>query len=477
MHLPPLRKWFLIACLLFGINSCAQSIVTAADDSLSLAFPGAEGFGRFTSGGRGGKVLIVDKLSDHPEHPEPGSLRWAVNQKGARIIVFSVSGTIELEAPLTIRNNDLTIAGQSAPGDGICIKNYVTSVQASNVIIRYIRFRCGVDKLANAAQDALNGTRQENVIIDHCSMSWSVDEASSFYDNKAFTMQWCIISESLFNSGHEKGEHGYGGIWGGMGASFHHNLIAHHTSRNPRFNGARFTSTADDELVDFRNNVIFNWGYNSIYGGEGGRQNIVNNYFKPGPATPTGELRYRILDLTQKFYDPKINKDTIYAGQFFVDGNIVEGYNAATKRNWEYGVQKANDQQKKRSKALVPFSSVPVQTSSADQAYEDVLTKAGARLPKLDAVDQRIIHEVRTGICAFGGKFGAKTGIIDKPTDVGGWPSLQTQNVMTDTDKDGLPDAWEKAHKLNPADATDASLNTLHKQYTNIEIYLNELTL
>lgn len=474
MHLPNYKIWFLVALSCLSTLARAQEIISPVEQE-KIAFPGAEGFGRFASGGRGGKVLIVDNLSDDPAKPQVGSIRWAINQIYPRIIVFAISGTIELQAPLTIKHDNLTIAGQTAPGDGICIKNFVTSVNASNVIIRYLRFRCGTEKMANSAQDALNGNRQENVIIDHCSISWSVDEAASFYDNKNFTMQWCIISESLFASGHEKGDHGYGGIWGGIGASFHHNLIAHHTSRNPRFNGARFSTTSANEFVDFRNNVIYNWGYNSIYGGEGGNQNIINNYFKPGPATRNEELRYRILDLTQVFFDPKINKDTIYAGKYFVDGNVVHGFPSVYKNNWKIGVQRANEFQKKHSKAALPFPSAPVHTTSAEIAFTDVLNGAGVVFPKRDIIDQRIVHEVHSGTASFGGKYGAGTGIIDDPKDVGGWPLLKTYNLKNDMDRDGMSDEWERSKGLNPNDPGDASHYTLHKQYTNIEVYINQL--
>jgi hypothetical protein len=400
-------------------------------------------------------------------------LRWALKQKGPRIIVFNVSGTIPLEGPLRITENDLTIAGQTAPGDGICLKNYATSLAADNLIIRYLRFRCGNEKLASAEQDALNGTRHKNIIIDHCSMSWSIDETASFYDNTNFTLQWSIISESLYNAGHAKGAHGFGGIWGGIGASFHHNLIASHTSRNPRFNGSRFTSDSATEIVDFRNNVVFNWGFNSVYGGEEGKQNMVNNYFKPGPATKKGELQYRILELTQLFFIQSINPDTLYAGRFYIDGNMVEGNEKATNDNWGLGVQKATPEQKQKSKSSRPFPFGEVKTESAASAYEHVLQNAGANLPRRDAVDQRIVQEVKTGICTYGGQYGAATGIIDAQPN--GWPELKTYNISQDKDQDGMPDDWEKRNGLNPADPADAATSTLHRQYSNIEVYINSL--
>jgi hypothetical protein len=355
------------------------------------------------------------------------------------------------------------------------LKNFATEIRAGNVIIRYLRFRCGNEKLASAEQDALNCMRQSNIIIDHCSMSWSIDEAASFYDNKNFTLQWSIISESLYSAGHEKGEHGFGGIWGGMGASFHHNLLSSHTSRNPRFNGSRFSRDSANEIVDFRNNVVFNWGFNSGYGGEEGKQNIVNNYYKAGPATRSGELKYRIFDLTQVFFIKEINPDTMYAGRFFIEGNMVEGYENATKDNWGVGVQKATEEQKRRSRALQPFEFGTIKTESAKEAYENVLKDAGARLPRRDPVDERILNEVKSGICQYGGKFGAASGIIDSQSAVGGWPELKTYNVPADTDRDGIPDAWEKQKGLDPADPADASTTKLHTYYSNIELYINSI--
>lgn len=473
------RKWIMwIALTLvtsFSIHGINPSGLDSPDFKKITSFPGAEGFGCYTTGGRGGKVFIVDNLTDSENNPATGSFRWAVNQKGPRTIVFAVSGNIPLEAPLSVKNGDLTIAGQTAPGDGICIKNFCVTLKANNIIVRFLRFRCGNEKLTSDAQDALNGTKLENIIIDHCSMSWSIDETSSFYDNKNFTMQWCIISESLYKAGHHKGNHGFGGIWGGMGASFHHNLLASHTSRTPRFNGSRFTSDSISEMVDFRNNVIFNWGFQSAYGGEEGKQNMVNNYYKPGPATNSGQVLYRILDLTQMFYIESINPDTLYAGKFYIDGNVVEGFDNATNDNWGVGVQKATSLEKLSSKVTKPFPFAPVTTHSANDAYQLVLKKAGVNFPARDRVDSRIVSEVQSGKCSFGGSFGENSGIIDSQETVGGWPELESGSIPLDSDKDGMPDHWEVKHNLNPNDPADGIIISSKSGYTNLEQYINSL--
>ena len=415
-----------------------------------LAFPGADGFGKYASGGRGGVVYIVTNLNDDG----PGSLRDGIQKHEPRIITFAVAGTIALASPLTIHHGNLTIAGQSAPGDGICLKNFSIAVEADNVIIRFLRFRLGDE--SKQESDAASGTKgKSNIIIDHCSMSWSTDECASFYRNKNFTLQWCIISESLANSIHTKGEHGYGGIWGGQGATFHHNLLAHHTSRLPRFSGSSTTPNGPDELVDFRNNVVYNWQSNSTYGGEGGRYNMVNNYYKPGPSTKP--KNHWMLNAWAPY------------GKFYLSGNCLVGNAAATKANWSVGGVKADYPDSAR--AIEPFLVEPITMHSAERAFDLVLQHAGASY-KRDAIDQRIAHEVKTGTATYGKKH---DGIIDSQVDVGGWPILKYVHPEEDTDHDGIPDYWEEKHHLNFQDYTDATIKSSGGYYNNIEIYLNEL--
>ncbi|MBG7610730.1 right-handed parallel beta-helix repeat-containing protein, partial [Polaribacter sp. BAL334] len=268
----------------------------SAISAQEIAFPTAEGFGKHATGGRGGLTYVVTNLNDDGE----GSLRQGIIKSEPRIIVFAISGTIELKSKLDVNKGkgSLTILGQTAPGEGITIKGFPFTIKADNVIIRYLRFRMGDEN--NVQGDAIGAKNTSNVIIDHCSISWGTDENASFYDNQNFTLQYCIISEALNRSVHEKGAHGYGGIWGGVKASFHHNLIANNNSRNPRFSGSKTTQNSENEFVDFRNNVIFNWGENSIYGGENGSYNIVNNYFKAGPATTSSKIN-RIVSPSEPY--------------------------------------------------------------------------------------------------------------------------------------------------------------------------------
>ncbi|MFV0268011.1 MAG: polysaccharide lyase family 1 protein [Draconibacterium sp.] len=433
------------------------------------AFPGAEGGGKFTTGGRGGKVLFVDNLNDKGN----GSFRKAIEAEGPRIIIFRVSGTIELQKTIHIKNGDLTIAGQTAPGDGICLKNYGIRVDADNVIIRYIRVRPG-DEMKEE-NDAITGLRHKNIIIDHCSFSWAMDEVASFYDNENFTLQWCIISESLYHSYHHKGDHGYGGIWGGLNATFHHNLLSDHTSRNPRFCGSRYTRDPEKEKTDFRNNVIYNWGYNTAYGGEEGYYNMEANYYKPGPASSKDD-RNRILNLTQVYFDKNVRPDTMHAGWFYITNNVMEGYPEASADNWKYGVQgKGVDEAvKQRSMLSEPLKLAPVMTYDAETAYRQVLASAGASL-KRDTVDKRVVKEVKSGKEQYGTSYkGGGNGVIDSQNEVGGWPELKSKPAPQDSDNDGMPDKWEKKHGLN-TEVADNNLFTLDQNYTNLEMYINSL--
>jgi hypothetical protein len=324
--------------------------------------------------------------------------------------------------------------------------------------------------------DAISGINHRNIIIDHCSFSWSNDETASFYNNLNFTMQWCIISESLNASSHHKGTHGFGGIWGGNNATFHHNLLSDHSSRNPRFCGSRYTNKPWEENVDFRNNVIYNWGYNSAYGGEEGNYNMVNNYYKPGPATDDRCVQ-RILDLTQSFFDPRYNTDTLRAGEFYIKGNVVDGFPEASKNNWKYGVQDENVTEviKARSKLRRPVPHTKIKNQSASEAYKDVLNDAGAGLHR-DAVDKRITQEARTGIELYGETFhGGKKGIIDSPEEVGGWPILKSDIPPTDADNDGMADNWEMSVGLDPTNPNDGKSCSISKNQTNLEVYLHYL--
>lgn len=297
------------------------------------AFPGAEGFGRIATGGRGGLVYHVTTLDDNSS---AGSFRYAVNQPGVRTIVFDVSGTIHLTAQLRLGKGNVTIAGQTAPGDGICLADYPFVISADNVIIRYMHFRMG-DVYAQEA-DGLGGMDHKNIIVDHCSISWSTDECCSVYGNENMTIQWCMIYQSLRQSVNKKGTHGYGGNWGGKYASYHHNLLAHHDSRTPRL-GPR-PGTQEHEWMDFRNNVIYNWAGNGCYGGEGMKVNIVNNYYKPGPATNTkgGAVKYRIakIGIRTTAYctaSPSFAPMLHVWGKFYVDGNYIVGNSEVTNDN------------------------------------------------------------------------------------------------------------------------------------------------
>jgi hypothetical protein len=441
-------------------------------DPRPIAFPGAEGFGKYTTGGRGGKVYVVTNLNDKGA----GSFREAAEAKENRIIVFALSGTIHLDTKLSIKGN-VTIAGHSAPGDGICIADNSVGFGGDNIIVRYMRFRMG-DKYqkggmvdGNGGDDAFGGTRRKNIIIDHCSMSWSTDEVFSFYAGDSTTIQWNIITEPLNYSYHfETGDkdyehHGFGGIWGGAHTSAHHNLFAHCNNRNPRFDGIRNAKT---ELVDYCNNVIYNWGGNNIYAGEGGDYNLVNNYFKYGPET-NERTKYRIVNPGNKL--PQIS-----FGKFYVDGNYVDGSPEVTANNY-LGVHMGNDgteQDKKQSVIDKPHASVTIKMESAKKAFESVMSWVGASYRR-DTMDARIINDVKNRTGRFIDVQGGYPHGTDYALTLNAWPALKSIPASADADNDGMPDEWEIANGLNPKDQSDASQYKAAGLYTNIEVYINTI--
>lgn len=479
----------MIMCALFAQTATAED---------APAFPGAEGFGRYVTGGRGGKVYHVTTLEDNNS---VGSFRYAINQTGKRIIVFDVSGTIELKSTLQLKKPNVTIAGQTAPGDGICIAGYPFQISTNNVIIRYMRFRVGSSNVTVSGADGWDGLGsldQKNIIVDHCSVSWSIDECCSFSGCSDITLQWTLVSQSLVNAGHNKGAHGYGGNWGGSGASYHHNLLAHHGSRTPRL-GPRPT-TQTDERMDMRNNVIYNFGGNGCYGGEGMNVNIVNNYYKPGPGSPTGDKGKRIAGIGIRTLDYCTNDDgtpnAYYPmlriwGKYFVEGNVNSQYGDVTEDNWTYGMYNQIDAggndgtytavTKDTIKLDAPIENIPVTMHTAQNAYDKVLKYVGASI-KRDALDEIMISDTRDGKASFTGT-GNGSGFINTENDVKyadgttGLPTLTGTAAPTDTDQDGMPDAWETANGLNPNSSSDAALYSLDSKgyYTNIEVYINSL--
>lgn len=471
-----------------GDSSQCEGTAPSALKEKTPAFPGAEGYGRYVTGGRGGQVYHVTNLKDSGT----GSLRWACEQSGTRTIVFDVSGTIHLKSQLKLRNGNVTIAGQTAPGDGICVADWDFTIAAPNVIIRYMRFRPG--ETSQGEPDGLGGFDGRDIIVDHCSVSWSVDECLSVYGNEHMTVQWCIVSQSLRNSTHAKSAHGYGGNWGGKGATYHHNLVAHHDSRTPRF-GNRPTFVQQD-TTDYRCNVIYNWAGNGCYGGEGMKINMVNNYYKPGPATDgraTGSrspLAYRIcgLGVTSKEGDGSYH----IWGKYYVDGNENPDHPSLKTKNWEMGIYPqistdnwgytATTKDTMRLNEPLPF--IYVTTHTPQQAYEQVLKYAGASLHR-DAIDEVIISDTRQRKATYTGDTskGDWPGIIDSPFDLKPngaaaewtpWPELSTTNAPLDTDGDGMPDDWETANGLNPNNKADGTFRN-DEGYTNLELYMNAI--
>ena len=516
-------KHFLIYAVMFllptGLWAETQAVVAEG----APAFPGAEGFARYTTtGGRGGTVVHVTNLNDSGT----GSFRAAVTGGTNRIVVFDVSGYIDLKSNIKVKSN-ITIAGQTAPGDGITLRYYtIDFTGCDNVIVRYMRFRRSQIKDVNDGADAAWGRNHKNLIFDHCSFSWSIDELASFYDNLNFTMQWCVLGEALANPGHSKGEHSYGGIWGGKGASFHHNFLCHMQNRVPRFNGARYNYTSNKpsqydnciqaEQVDFRNCVMYNWGTGGCYGGPGGGYiNMINNYYKAGPGTSN---KTRVTSVSVA--DNSNSKDNKifwgYASRYYINGNYVTAAgNQATNYDWKgvvydnglstingemyipdashnYGssvnyVKDGNGVDCVRLRLDEPIEAGEVTTHSAEMAYEKALLYAGASFAR-DAIDARYMEEARTGTCQYTGTQTNRPGIIDLVQDptsstinpaLVAYPDLANESRTTnyDTDRDGMPDAWEDAVGLNKNSAADGKTYTLDPNgwYTNVEVYLNSI--
>lgn len=474
--------YLLLGWALFGCKSNAADAPTGGDSNLdkfeelvNACSVWKAGGGASATGGQGtSNVYHVTSLEDKDAFDtNPGTLRYALKQTGKRIIVFDVAGTIELCAPLKIEKidqGDVSVLGQSAPGQGICLANYPLLIEnTQNVIVRFLRFRLGNKSLESSddAHDAITVTKSRNIMIDHCSASWSVDECVSCYGNENFTLQYCFITESLRNAGHPKGAHGYGGIWGGKNASFHHNLLAHHDSRTPRFDHD-FLDSKHNGPIDFVNNVVYNWGSHSAYGGEGssngigGRHiNFVNNYFKPGLSTKSN-VRTRLVDpWTSCDNCTDACGGSVVPPSIWLEGNVMTSSETVTSNNWE-GSTKAQSIAGANARWEEGLTSLTV-TENANDAYTTVLEKAGCSLSR-DEVDLRIIKNVKenTG------------GLIDKPSDVGGWPELSEGEAIMDTDADGIPDEWETKYGLNPEDGKDGRRKTLVTGYTNYEVYLND---
>lgn len=519
-------------------TTMAAALMSAAALAQAPAFPGAEGHGRYVTGGRGGKVVHVTNLNDSGT----GSFREAV-KSGNRIIVFDVAGVIALKSDLKFADN-ITILGQTAPSPGITLR-YYTVQPGNNNIIRFLRIRRGEEKNINDGADATWQRNKTGIIFDHCSFSWSIDEVASFYDNNNFTMQWCTVAESLTNPGHSKGAHGYGGIWGGKLASFHHNFVGHLMNRGPRFNGARYgwtgyTSNKDydtykwenpvqAENVDFRNCVMYN-AQGTCYGGPGGGQiNIVNNYYKAGPShslssTTQNGIKVDVSNGKERGNQERITLITVstssnsdkdhpefyeMTSRYFINGNTTETTKESVTKNkdWKgvsydkgtytyngeiYSADKKNlygDAVEHKTingvscvkiKMDAPAPTGEVTTHSAAESFSKVLSYSGASLYR-DEIDARYMEEAKTGTAKYKGSITKSPGIIDKVADVNGYTEANfgtaSRPADFDTDKDGIPDAWELANGLNPNDGSDALTYSLDGKgyYTNVEVYANSL--
>lgn len=453
-----------------------------------LAFPTAEGAGKFVTGGRGTSAAppTIYEVTNLGDVNSPGSLRYATTVSGpaSRIIVFRVAGTIHLTSTLTLNKANTTIAGQTAPGEGICVADYPVYIGANNMIIRYMRFRLG-DKNQNLGMvngsgdgDAFgdNGSGRQKLIIDHCTASWSDDESLTIYKGDSTTIQWCMITEPLNYSYHfESGDadyemHSFGGIWGGKHASFHHNLFAHLKGRAPRFDGIR---NIPADSGDFRNNVIYDWQSYNTNGGEGGAYNVVNNYYKYGPSTATNSTS-GVLIKNMIINPYKQTSPAIPYGQYYLTGNYCDNSATVTNDNWlGAAFNSGSFADSTASKVTTPFNCVNINMQTAQDAYTSVLSAGGCSLPHRDTLDQRIVNDVinRTGrLIDVQGGYPHGTPYSTSQT---AWPTLASGTPQTDSDHDGMPDAWETQRGLNPSSATDANGYTSTSGYPNIENYIN----
>ena len=474
-----------------------------------LAFPTARGFGKYVTGGRGCKVVEVTNLEDDPKNPSEGSLRWALTVAGKEnaTIVFRVSGVIKIQPnaqkvrDLRANLKNVTIAGQTAPGEGILIRGGKMNFGGSdNLIIRNLRFRIGdIDEadLAKATDSRfIKGAgfgleNAKNVIIDHCCFGWSGEENMTMYDNHFTTVQWCIVHEGLYDAGHQKGARSYANQWGGSPATYHHNLLAHNYNRSSRLNGASSTTEDRNVFMEYFNNVNYNWGKkNSCYGGENEAGtysshecNFVGNYYKPGPSTPSGSY---FMELSAARSGKTLNPNP--SRWYFAD-NVMEGSSSATSDNWSaihnntsYSVAGM------KSETLVypspevtrldkcsfdDYDLYRTPTESAEEAYQHVLDRAGTI--NRDQTEQRIVNEVRNKQAQYKGTTLNKAGFIDSPDDAEGWPTYAAATPVVDNDHDGMADDWEVAHGLNPADPEDGKHVASAEGYTALEVYLNSL--
>ena len=474
-----------------------------------LAFPTARGFGKYVSGGRGCKVVEVTNLEDDPKNPSEGSLRWALTVAGKEnaTIVFRVSGVIKIQPnaqkvrDLRANLKNVTIAGQTAPGEGILIRGGKMNFGGSdNLIIRNLRFRIGDIDEADLAKPTdsrfIKGAgfgleNAKNVIIDHCCFGWSGEENMTMYDNHFTTVQWCIVHEGLYDAGHQKGNRSYANQWGGSPATYHHNLLAHNYNRSSRLNGASSTTEDRNVFMEYFNNVNYNWGKkNSCYGGENEAGtysshecNFVGNYYKPGPSTPSGSY---FMELSAARSGKTLNPNP--SRWYFAD-NVMEGSSSATNDNWSaihnntsYTVAGMKSETLVYPSAEVTrldkckfddYDLYRTPTESAEEAYEHVLAKAGTI--NRDQTEQRVVNEVRNKQAQYKGTTLNKAGFIDSPDDAEGWPTYASATPVVDNDHDGMADDWELAHGFNPADAEDGKLVVSAEGYTALEVYLNSL--